>query len=154
LANRPVEIMKKTYAYYEPLTTHDSSLSRCIHAVQAARLGQVDKAYRYFLDTVYLDLNNVQKNTEYGLHVANLGGIYLTLLNGFLGLTIDENISIYPSLPKHIEHLKLNFRINEDTIIKAHLTHKEIKLQVNKPTTIYIYDEQVKIKEQITRKIR
>jgi alpha,alpha-trehalose phosphorylase len=153
LNNRPTDIMKSSFDYYEALTTHDSSLSRCIHALQEARLGDAEKSYRYFLDTVYLDLDNVQKNTEYGLHVANLGGVYLTLLNGFLGLNISENISIKPNLPKHINHLNMNIRIHDSTIINVDLNHYEILLKSNKKTKIILDDEEICINQIYRKKI-
>jgi alpha,alpha-trehalose phosphorylase len=153
LNNRPTDIMKSSFDYYEALTTHDSSLSRCIHALQAARLGDAEKSYRYFLDTVYLDLDNVQKNTEYGLHVANLGGVYLTLLNGFLGLNISENISIKPNLPKHINYLNMNIRLYNDTIINVALNHNEIVLKANKKTKIILDDEEICINQIYRKKI-
>ncbi|MDA3932306.1 MAG: family 65 glycosyl hydrolase [Tenericutes bacterium] len=147
LNNRPYEVMNRSFDFYESLTTHDSSLSRCIHAVQAARLGKVEKAYQYFLETVRLDLENVQRNTEYGLHVANFGGMYVTLLNGFLGLSIDEEIRIQPNLPKDITHLKMNIRVNKDCIINVDLSHKEIILTASQPVHLYIDDKLVTLKK-------
>lgn len=153
LNERPLDIMKSSFNYYEPLTTHDSSLSRCIHALQAARLGDAEKSYNYFIDTVYLDLNNVQKNTEYGLHVANLGGVYLTLLNGFLGLNISDNISMKPNLPKHIKYLNMNIRLYDDTIINVDLNHSEIVLKTNKTTKIILDDEEVNFSQTFKKKL-
>ncbi len=145
LNNRPFEVMDRSFGYYEPLTTHDSSLSRCIHAAQAARLGKIEKAYRYFLETVSLDLDNVQGNTEYGLHVANLGGMYIALLNGFLGFTVTDSICIRPTIPKEITSLSMKIRVKKDYIITVHVTHDTVKLSVNKPVTLTVYDKEVTI---------
>jgi len=44
-------IHEQNFAYYEPRCGHGSSLSRAVHAVVAARLGQMELAERYFLET-------------------------------------------------------------------------------------------------------
>ena len=154
LENRPIDIMQDSFNYYEKITTHDSSLSRCIHARQAARLGYIEKAYQYFLDTVFLDLNNVQKNTEYGLHVANLGGIYNTILYGFIGFKIDEHICLKPSLPKDIDYIKLNIRLNQSNVLKVHVTHEDLHVSTNEPVDIHIYDQMVHIEKNYTVHLR
>ncbi|MFW6319410.1 MAG: glycosyl hydrolase family 65 protein, partial [Bacillota bacterium] len=149
LNNRPFEVMDRSFGYYEPLTTHDSSLSRCIHAAQAARLGKIEKAYRYFLETVSLDLDNVQGNTEYGLHVANLGGMYIALLNGFLGFTVTDGISIKPTIPEDITSLSMNVRVEKDCIIAVNITHDTISLKTNKAVTLTVYDKTVTIEDSL-----
>jgi alpha,alpha-trehalose phosphorylase len=143
--------MKRSYDYYEALTTHDSSLSRCIHAVQAARLGESEKAYQYFLDTIWMDLSNIQKNTEYGLHVANLGGIYNTILYGFMGLDINEDIHLNPHLPKNIEKIEMNLRLKETCVMNIKIFEGEMVISVSEPIELYIYDEYIKIKDKIKK---
>lgn len=82
------EDMKRSYEYYEEVTTHDSSLSHCVFSIMASRLGMGEKAYGYFHDTVRTDLDNVHKNTKDGIHTANMGGAYLALVSGFAGLRL------------------------------------------------------------------
>lgn len=84
----PPEVICRSFAYYEPITTHDSSLSRCIYGIMAARLDMPEKACAYYADTVRIDLDNTQGNTKYGLHTANMGGAYLGLLAGFAGMDL------------------------------------------------------------------
>ncbi|PQP86306.1 hypothetical protein [Paenibacillus sp. AR247] len=38
----------RNYRYYEPLTTHDSSLSPCIHSIVSAEIGELEEAYAYY----------------------------------------------------------------------------------------------------------
>jgi alpha,alpha-trehalose phosphorylase len=93
-------LMKRSYAFYENITTHDSSLSACIFSIMAARLGMTEKAYAYFVRTIRLDLDDIHGNTKDGLHMANLGGSYLSVLGGFAGLMIDgDGVSLAPVLP-------------------------------------------------------
>ncbi len=92
----------RTYAYYEAITTHDSSLSKCIFSIMAARLGNVEKAYEYFKETASADLNDAHANTRDGLHVASVGGAYLAVASGFCGLSVQpEALILNPRLPRN-----------------------------------------------------
>src|SRR5690606_29989136 len=51
-----VETIRRNYDFYEPLTVHESSLSPCVHAILAARLGDEARAYQFYLRTARLDL--------------------------------------------------------------------------------------------------
>jgi alpha,alpha-trehalose phosphorylase len=98
------ETVKKSFHYYEKITTHDSSLSSCIFSIMAARIGQKQKAYDYFIETARLDLDNTHGNTKDGLHMANMGGTWLAIVFGFGGVRIkEEGISFEPILPEKWE---------------------------------------------------
>ena len=95
------DTMRRSYDYYEACTTHDSSLSRCVFSIMAARLGNMDKALRYFRDSATLDLDDAQGNTKDGIHTATMGGTWLALTAGFGGLRIKAGgLSLNPRLPK------------------------------------------------------
>lgn len=145
LHNRPIDIMQASMAFYEPKTTHDSSLSYCIHSAQYAKLNQIDKAYEYFMKTLRLDLDNTHKNTFHGLHVANLGGIYLGLLYGFMGYEIKESIHLYPRLPKEWRKLVLTCRLIKEGSLKITLTHTDIQFEASKDARIYVHDSEVQL---------
>lgn len=94
------DTVRRSYDFYGRVTTHDSSLSLCVYAMMAARLGLSGQAAELFGDTVALDLNDTHGNTRDGLHTANLGGAYLCVLRGFAGLRLDESgLSLAPMLP-------------------------------------------------------
>ncbi len=94
------ETMLASYEYYEKLTTHDSSLSNCVFSIVAARLGLKDKARSYFGDSIRSDLVNSHGNTGDGIHTANMGGSYMTIVYGFAGMRVTESgISFAPSIP-------------------------------------------------------
>ncbi|MDO4940258.1 MAG: beta-phosphoglucomutase [Erysipelotrichaceae bacterium] len=93
----------RTYEYYEKVTTHDSSLSKCIYGIMAAKLGNLSKAKDYFIETLSTDLDDCKGNTRDGLHMANMGGCYCMVTDGFAGLRINEdNIYLFPMLPDGI----------------------------------------------------
>lgn len=94
------ETMRNSFLYYEKITTHDSSLSECIFSIMAARLGMHEKAYNYFKDAVYIDLEDRYHNTKDGIHMANMGGNYMAIIYGFGGFRLKESgISFAPILP-------------------------------------------------------
>lgn len=93
-------VMMRSYEYYEQITTHDSSLSHGIYSIMAARLGDTERAWRYFEKSAGTDMNDHNGNTRDGLHVANMGGIYAMMTAGFGGLRCGEDaLSIFPLLP-------------------------------------------------------
>jgi len=93
--------MRNSFAYYEKVTTHDSSLSRCIFGIMASKLGEREKAYQYFDFSSKLDICNSQKNTKDGIHTANMGGTYMAVVYGFLGLRVkEEGFFLAPTIPR------------------------------------------------------
>jgi alpha,alpha-trehalose phosphorylase len=66
--------VRRSFDYYQRVTTHDSSLSLCVFAMAAARLGLAEQAMRLFCETVDLDVSATHGNTRDGLHTANMGG--------------------------------------------------------------------------------
>ena len=150
----------RTYEYYEKVTTHDSSLSKCIFGIIACKLGDLNKAKEYFKETLATDLDDQKGNTRDGLHMANMGGCYLMVRDGFAGMRISENgLSLYPMLPDGIR--SYDFNINyKNRIISIHVdikgtTVKLHKSSINKePISIKIYDQEIKIDENEQRVIR
>lgn len=94
-------VIRASFHYYEKITTHDSSLSSCVFSIMAAKIGELDKAYQYFMETARLDLDNTHGNTKDGLHMANMGGTWMAIVFGFAGLRIkDSGLSLAPLLPR------------------------------------------------------
>lgn len=88
------------YNFYEPLTTHDSSLSECIHGIIASEIGKEEIAYKYFEETVKTDLYDNHSNVKDGVHIAAMAGSWLGIIAGFGGVRIVENkLNINPILP-------------------------------------------------------
>lgn len=101
----------RAFAYYEPLTVRDSSLSACVQAVVAAETGHLELAYDYLGEAAFMDLNDLEHNTRDGLHIASLAGSWLALVAGFGGFRDhDGQLSFAPRLPPGTS--RLAFRIN------------------------------------------
>ncbi|MEK3772410.1 beta-phosphoglucomutase [Paenibacillus sp. FSL R5-0887] len=94
----------RNYNYYEPLTTHDSSLSPCIHSIISAEIGDLTGAYSYFDRTVRMDLDDINRNVKDGLHTAAMAGSWLSIVNGFGGMRLCGGmLSFNPSVPAQWE---------------------------------------------------
>jgi trehalose/maltose hydrolase-like predicted phosphorylase len=95
------------FRYYEPRCSHGSSLSGAMHALVAARLGDSDLALRYFQHAVAIDLADNHTTIAGGLHMAALGGTWLTAVFGFAGLSLQsDGIAFNPKLPASWKALK------------------------------------------------
>ena len=90
----------ENFRYYEPRCSHGSSLSGAMHGLVAARLGYTEMALRYFRQTAAIDLADTHVAIDGGVHIAALGGIWLTAVFGFAGLSLRSGgIALDPQLP-------------------------------------------------------
>ena len=96
-----IEEKQRNFDYYEPLTVRDSSLSACCQAVIAAEVGCGQLAYDYLAEAALMDIDDLERNTADGLHLASLAGAWIALVAGFGGLRhTDAGISFAPQLPE------------------------------------------------------
>jgi kojibiose phosphorylase len=94
------EVQAANYRYYEPRTSHGSSLSPAIHALVAARVGDLDDALGYFHLAGGVDLDNRMGNAADGVHIATMGGLWQAAVFGFGGVRADgDALRIDPRLP-------------------------------------------------------
>lgn len=101
----------KNFQYYEPRCSHGSSLSRAMHAYVAARLGLSDTALRYFRQTAAIDLRDTHVALDGGIHIAALGGVWLTAVFGFAGLSLTrDGAALDPRLPANWNSLGFSFQ--------------------------------------------
>lgn len=138
-----VETIRRSFAYYEQVTTHDSSLSTCIFSIVASKLGQVDKAYEYFGNSAMLDLFNTHKNTKDGIHTANMGGTYMAIVYGFGGFRLKESgIWFAPVLPEKWKayNFMLNYR-GSHILVRVSAEGTEFTLESGSPVELHVYEE-------------
>jgi alpha,alpha-trehalose phosphorylase len=103
----------RNFAYYEPLTVRDSSLSACVQAVLAAETGHLELAYDYLGEAALMDLDDLEHNSRDGLHIASLAGTWIAAVCGFGGLRDHDGLlSFAPRLPERLDRLafRLEFR--------------------------------------------
>ncbi len=102
------DVMRANYEYYEPRTEHGSSLSPSMHSLIAGWVGYPEQAYDYFKVAATLDLYNASTKVMSGgsflggIHTAACGAIWLIIVAGFAGFSVDESgmgIRFAPALP-------------------------------------------------------
>ncbi len=110
----PAAVKRTNWANYEPRTEHGSSLSACAYAMVATEFGELESAYRYFLQTAKIDLEAKYKlyvGTIFmgGSHPAANGGAWMTAVQGFGGVQTDgERLVINPRLRAKWRRLQFN----------------------------------------------
>lgn len=101
-----LEDVKRNYDYYEPITTHDSSLSPPIFSILAWEIGYEEKAYNYFLHAARMDLDDYHGNTKDGIHAASMGGAWSAAVYGFGGMRLySDGLHFYPIIPNQWKRL-------------------------------------------------
>ena len=121
-----LEEKARAFAYYEPLTVRDSSLSACTQAVIAAEVGQLELASDYLAEAAMMDLRDLEHNTKDGLHIASLAGTWLAVVAGFGGLRDHGGkLSLHPQLPEawHAYEFRLRWRGSR---IQVRVTRKQV----------------------------
>jgi alpha,alpha-trehalose phosphorylase len=99
------EEKRRNFNYYEQITTHDSSLSTCTFSILASEIGYHRRAYDYFLQTARMDLDDLHGNVTYGVHIANMAGTWMCLVNGFAGLRVQRGMEIGEGIPHYRPYL-------------------------------------------------
>ncbi len=124
------EQLERHFDFYEPFTVHESSLSPCVHSIQAAALGRMDQAYQFYLRTSRLDLDDYNKEVHEGLHITSMAGTWMSIVEGFGGMRVKNNqLHFEPRIPEQWKgySFKVNFR---NAIVKVEVTHQETKVAV------------------------
>jgi trehalose/maltose hydrolase-like predicted phosphorylase len=106
----PGAMAEANFHYYEPRCAHGSSLSTGMHALVAARLGDMDMALRYLRRAAAADLELDPKSAG-GIRIAGLGAVWQAVVLGFAGLDLSgETISINPRLPRQWRSISFTVR--------------------------------------------
>ncbi len=123
------EELRRNFEFYEPRTVHESSLSPCVHVVQAATLNMMDKAYEMYLRTSRLDLDDYNREVHEGLHITSMAGTWMSVVEGFGGMRVrNGQLHFNPRLPEH--WMSLSFKINfRDAVLKVDLSSEDHKIE-------------------------
>ncbi|WPR72013.1 glycoside hydrolase family 65 protein [Flavobacterium sp. NG2] len=117
-----IDELKRNFEFYESFTVHESSLSPCVHSIQAAKLDKMDMAYEFYLRTSRLDLDDYNKEVEEGCHITSMAGTWMSIVEGFGGMRVKNNrLHFTPKIPKEWKgySFKINFR---NQIVKVAVT--------------------------------
>ncbi|MFG6687377.1 glycoside hydrolase family 65 protein [Mariniflexile sp. HNIBRBA6329] len=130
--------LERHFDFYEPFTVHESSLSPCVHSIQAAKLDRMEQAYTFYLRTSRLDLDDYNKEVHEGLHITSMAGTWMSIVEGFGGMRVKDNkLSFTPKIPKQWKgySFKINFR---NLILKVHVTQQDTTFELEGHDTLQI----------------
>ena len=146
-----LEQKARNFAYYEPLTVRDSSLSACSQAVLAAEVGQLDLAYDYLGEAAFMDLRDLENNVRDGVHMASLAGAWTALVAGFGGMRLQNNlISFAPRLPDALERLAFHIQYRGSRLrIEASKQDVTYRLLDGPPQRVLHHGEEIFLAEDI-----
>ncbi len=124
------EELQRHFDFYEPFTVHESSLSPCVHSIQAAKLNRMEQAYEFYLRTSRLDLDDYNHEVEEGLHITSMAGTWMSIVEGFGGMRIQNDIlNFSPKIPKEWKSysFKVNFR---NHVLKVNVNQTETTFEL------------------------
>jgi maltose phosphorylase len=142
------EELEKHFDFYEPFTVHESSLSPCVHSIQAAVLGRMEQAYTFYLRTSRLDLDDYNKEVEEGLHITSMAGTWMSIVEGFGGMRVKNNqLHFEPKIPAQWNgySFKVNFR---NAIVKVEVKQEgtNISIEGNSDVEVFVNGESQLVK--------
>lgn len=150
--NYDIDTIRRNYDFYEPRTVHESSLSPCVHAILAAKLGDIERAYQFYLRTSRLDIDDYNNDTEDGCHITSMAGTWMSVVEGFGGMRVKDGVlSFSPLLPTEWKALSfqigfrgalLNIRISKEGVTVKNLSDTDITIK------IYGADNVIKLKSE------
>ncbi|MFO8052881.1 MAG: hypothetical protein R6U54_02835 [Candidatus Omnitrophota bacterium] len=131
---------ESNFWFYLRRTLHKSSLSAPVHALMAAEIGALSRAYQFFNVALRADISNLHGNTHEGIHAASLGGVWQCIIYGFAGVKIEKGLlHLFPYMPLAWDSIKFKllfkkikweFQVsNKEVKLKAHSKNKK-KLKV------------------------
>lgn len=138
-----IDTIKRNFEFYEPRTVHESSLSPCVHAILASKIGNIEKAYEMYLRTARLDLDNYNNDTCDGCHTTSMAGTWMAFVQGFGGLRVkNDKLVLNPIIPSQWNSysFKVMFR---GSLLKATVTKNDITIynESNTDIPICIHDK-------------
>jgi maltose phosphorylase len=151
-----LDIIRRNFDFYEPRTVHESSLSPCVHAILAAKLGDEARAYEFYLRTARLDLDDYNNDTEDGCHTTSMAGTWMSVVEGFGGMRVrDGQLVFNPFLPGKWKSFSfkvgfrgalLNVKVSQDGVQIINQSEKELNVKV------YQHNYELKANSQVVAK--
>jgi alpha,alpha-trehalase len=143
----------KNIAYYEPRTTHGSTLSFVVHAAILADLDS-ERAWEMFMTALESDVGDIQGGTtQEGIHMGVMAGTLDLIQRGYVGAEIrDGTLYFSPKLNDRLDGLSLPMRFRktsvETTLKEGRLTVATQTNGFNRSIKVGVGDEIREIKDE------
>ncbi|MEM7550178.1 MAG: glycoside hydrolase family 65 protein [Bacteroidota bacterium] len=141
------ETIKRNFDFYEPITVHESSLSPCVHSIQASLLGYQEKAYEMYLRTARLDLDDYNNDTEDGCHTTSMAGTWLAVIKGFAGMRVKDGELVFkPFIPSKWKSYSFQISFRR-AVITVHVRQEntEIKNISDHTTHVVVHGQKIEV---------
>lgn len=148
------ELVAQAWKFYEPITTHDSSLSYATHAIIASRLGLRARAWEYFTAARDMDVGAGRDASE-GVHAANAGALWQCVTFGFLGMIPayqSDVLTLTPRLPKHWRACEVYLKW-QGVGVRLRVTQKSVELTPEAALTVRVNGKLVECAEGVTTRV-
>ncbi len=142
-----MDTLRRNFDFYEPRTVHESSLSPCVHAILAAKLGDEQRAHDFYLRTSRLDLDDYNNDTEDGLHITSMAGTWMSVVEGFAGMRVrDGQLQFTPFLPGKWQSFAFNIRFR-GRVLKIKVSQQGVNIENGsaEDITVLVYGEPVQV---------
>jgi len=152
----PLDTIRRNFDFYEPRTVHESSLSPCVHAILASKLGYVDTAYQMYLRTSRLDLDDYNHEVHQGCHITSMAGTWLAIVEGFGGMrVINDQLHFNPLLPVKWESLSFTILFRDKSLsITIDLHNISIKVQGDSEMDIFVRNNSYPLKPGVELRVQ
>jgi maltose phosphorylase len=121
--------IKANFNFYEPKTVHESSLSPCIHSIMAAKIGDKATAYKMYLRTSRLDLDDYNREVAEGLHITSMAGTWMSVVEGLAGVRVQgENLVLNPIIPTEWSKYEFNI-LHQNQPLSLSISKENISIE-------------------------
>ena len=134
--------------FYEPRTIHDSSLSKAIHGIVAARCGLLTQSYQFWREGTEIDLGADPHSCDDGIHAAATGAIWLGAIQGFAGVSVrDGELHLNPALPEQWQQLSFPL-FWQGCELQVTLDAQRIAIRTSAPVSLRLNGQLISVAEE------
>lgn len=138
-------ICRANLDFYEPRTIHDSSLSKAIHGIVAARGGEAQRGYRFWREGTLIDLGDDPHSCDDGIHAAATGAIWLGAVEGFAGVSVrNGELHLNPCLPAQWQNLTFPLRWRQSEMVIS-LSSEAITITSSDPVSLWLNGQPISV---------
>jgi kojibiose phosphorylase len=145
----PADVKRANWEFYTDKSLNFSSMSFAVNAIMAADLADLHEAYKHFIITTGLDLDEAltgRKDTYAGLHGTACGGAWMAAVFGFGGVHLPLSqvawpgpeqaggaesflLRINPNLPPQWSALRFNL-VLQGAVLNVAIDREQVVLKV------------------------
>jgi len=107
--------------------------------VLAAKLKKTEMAYRLYLRTSRLDIDDYNNEVHEGLHITSMAGTYMAIIEGFAGKRVKEGrLVLNPQIPSNWETFafKILFRGSQ---LRAEVNSRKVIITNESSVSVEVY---------------